>query len=466
MDSVDERDCCMTYDIGKDKLTLYIPSHDQKFIVYNGVGLTMSDAYDRYDVDHVAYTSEASHAVQRWTKHHPKGSVFILHPTHEAFPGQNKLPHVDFTKLKIAIDQCRVIKYPHEIEKIKKANEITAEAHRTILTNIASLRNEAQVEAIFTEICTSRLAKHQAYPVIAAAGANAATLHYGKNDAVLNGQQLMVLDAGCEWEMYASDVTRTFPLMESWSREAGDIYALVEEIQEACIEGVKPGARFLDLHHQAHVLMVKGLLKLGILQNGKVKEIIEAGTSLAFLPHGLGHHLGLEVHDVSDVPINSLDEVGHQPLDPALSVLLNGGMCRAPVDARSGGLEEGMVVTIEPGIYFSRYALEEIYLKSPVHSRYINKEVLENYYAVGGVRIEDDILVTKTGYENLTTAPKGLQAFEVIGEALASAAAHREVSHSGFAPQRGFPSHDPLPRAQGNTLFDSFQRAHSNPFAR
>lgn len=383
--------------------------------MYNGPGLTADEAYDRYDVDLVKYSTDVSEAVERWMMHTPNGNVFILHPTQEAFPGQNKLPRVDYTKLQIAIDQCRVIKDPHEIELIRKANDISAEAHRTVLTNVSGLQNEAQVEAIFKEICIARLAKHQAYDVIAASGENAATLHYMKNDEPLEGRQLMCLDAGCEWDLYASDVTRTFPLSGSWpTKEASEIYHLVQSMQEACIERVKPGVRFLALHYLAHEIAVKGLLKLGILHNGKPKDILEAGTSLAFFPHGLGHHLGLEVHDVSDVPINSVEAGQEEPVDPISAVLLSGEYCRAPVDTQSGGLEEGMVFTIEPGIYFSRYALEQIYLKSPIHSKYINKDVLEAYFAVGGVRIEDNILVTNKGYENLTTAPKGQEMLNLI----------------------------------------------------
>lgn len=131
-----------------------------------------------------------------------------------------------------------------------------------------------------------------------------------------------------------------------------------------------------------------------------------AGTSRAFFPHGLGHHLGLDVHDVNGVPIMRYVE--------AQSAILDTANARAPCLPDQPPLEEGMVITIEPGIYFSRYELSRAWLHSPVHSKFIDKVVLEKYWAVGGVRIEDDMLITATGSENLTTAPKGEAALEII----------------------------------------------------
>ena len=112
----------------------------------------------------------------------------------------------------------------------------------------------------------------------------------------------MCLDAGAEWQGYAADVTRTFPLSGHWpSREAEQIYDLVQRMQTKCMDVLGPGARFVDAQYLAHLVAIEGLLELGIFHNGSKKEIYEAGTSIAFFPHGLGHHMGLEVHDVSTV---------------------------------------------------------------------------------------------------------------------------------------------------------------------
>lgn len=172
-------------------------------------------------------------------------------------------------------------------------------AHKAVLTRIKKLSNEREIDAIFRGFCIAQGAKRQAYPVIAGSGPNAATLHYDANDQPLSGRQLVCLDAGAEWRCYASDVTRTFPLSGTWSPEAAHIHAVVERMQAECIERVRPGVVYSTLHLHACIVAVTELLRLDILQGGTAAEILNRGTITAFFPHGLGHHVGLEVHDVS-----------------------------------------------------------------------------------------------------------------------------------------------------------------------
>lgn len=127
----------------------------------------------------------------------------------------------------------------------------------------------------------------------------------------------MCLDAGAEWQGYAADVTRTFPLSGHWSsREAKQIYNLVQRMQTKCMGMLGPGARFVDAQCLAHLVAIEGLLELGILHNGSKKDIYEAGTSVAFFPHGLGHHMGLEVHDVSTVLTKSANSDMNDSVGP------------------------------------------------------------------------------------------------------------------------------------------------------
>ncbi|KAF2143420.1 uncharacterized protein K452DRAFT_297158 [Aplosporella prunicola CBS 121167] len=414
LSGVDEPDCHLTYDFRLDQLTLYIPEINPRKVIWNGRGSTAEEALDKYDIDKVSCSSEVQDFVGEWMATN-KGDVYILHPDQAAEPGQDKSPRVNYTKLKVAIDTERVRKDPHEIKLIKHANAVSAKAHREVLASLSRFKNEAQVEASFLDTCIAEDAKHQSYEIIAASGENAATLHYVKNDEPFGNRQLMCLDAGAEWQCYASDVTRTFPLSGKWpSEEAKNIYYLVQKMQSVCIEAIRPGVRFLDLHYMAHRIAIQGMLELGIFHNGTKQEIFDAGTSLAVFPHGLGHHLGLEVHDVSDVPLMTAENF-------ALGLpVYDSECCKAPVHPYSGALEEGMVITVEPGIYFSRYALKKLYFTDPTHSKYINKEVIAKYLPVGGVRIEDDILVTSNGYENLTTAPKGEEMLRIVNEGLNS----------------------------------------------
>lgn len=355
----------------------------------------------RYDVDSVYLNGQLLDHLEHWKASVPLSTIYILHKDHH--PVDIEFLNTDSTKLQCAIELCRVIKDSHEIACIRKANEISAVAHRAVLANIGRFKSEAQIQGIFEDACISKGAK-QAYPVIAASGENAGTLHYTKNNEPLQGRQFICLDAGGEYQCYASDVTRTFPICGSWpSHEAKNIYGIVQMMQEHCIERLKPGVKMYDLHTLAHKIAIAGLLALGILHNGTEEAIFEAGTSRGFYPHGLGHHVGLEVHDVLTLPIMRYSSQEQPEL-------------LAPCRADQPPLEEGMVVTVEPGIYFSRYELHRAYLSSPIHSKYINRKVLEQYWAVGGVRIEDDILITSSGYENLTTAPKGEAAIDVMRE--------------------------------------------------
>lgn len=298
-------------------LTLFIPRIEPKRVIWNGRGSTPAEALNKYDIDAVFFVDQIACFVQGWADHvkNRQASIYSVHPAQ--IPGYPvRGPRSDTTSLLPAMNICRMVKDDHEIKLIRKANDVSAQAHREVLANILNFTNEAQVEGLFVDVCISRQAKEQAYDPIAASGPNAGTLHYDANNEDFGHRQLMCLDAGCEYELYASDVTRTFPLSSSWpSQEAEDIYKLVERMQEACIERLAPGVRYLDLHIRAHQIAIDGLLQLGILHNGTREEIYNAGTSRAFFPHGLGHHIGLEVHDVGQAELMSIRRgkfVNHQ----------------------------------------------------------------------------------------------------------------------------------------------------------
>ncbi|KAI9852490.1 MAG: karyopherin beta [Thelocarpon superellum] len=415
MTGVDEPGCHLTYDLRTQHLQLYIPPVTPDTVIWNGPMLSLDEARRRYDVDDVSPVQCLRNDVQAWLHHNREASLYVLHPDQSPpmfeFGGRGTAlasQRVDSKQLQAAMDKARVRKSPHEIQLIRRANEITAAAHRAVLGAVGRMKNEMEIQAAFVDACISRGAKHQAYEVIAASGENASTLHYVKNDEPLRGRRLVCLDAGCEWNCYASDVTRTFPL-RGWSTEAKAIYTIVDEMQRSCVERVKPGVRLLDLHVMAHKIAIAGLLRLGLLHNGTAEEILEARTSMFFYPHGLSHHLGLECHDVYTSELLGRKEVEQCPVGPTSDQ-------HSPLAWDPQVLEESMVITVEPGIYFSRYAYEHVYAQSSTHTKYINRDVLEQYWAVGGVRIEDDILVTHDGYENLTTAPKGSEMTDLIEE--------------------------------------------------
>jgi len=232
----------------------------------------------------------------------------------------------------------------------------------------STAKNETELEAVFLKECIARNAKHQAYHSIVAAGENGATLHYVKNDAPISGQNLLLLDAGCEVDCYCSDITRTFPISGTFSTESLAIYNIVLDMQKQCIAALKEGVLWDSVHELAHKIAIDGLFDLGILKGDK-EEVWKARTSTAFLPHGLGHYLGMDTHDTGGNP-NYKDE------DPMFRYL-----------RVRGKLPAGSVITVEPGIYFCRFIIEP-FLKDPTQAQYIDEKVLEKYWSVGGVRIE------------------------------------------------------------------------------
>ncbi|KAG9680662.1 putative Xaa-Pro aminopeptidase, partial [Aureobasidium melanogenum] len=428
-----EPDCFLTYDIASDKLILWLAPIDPRKVVWTGRGSTVHEALEKYDIDEARFAPSLEHFVKKWASNNA-GSIYLLHPDNAL--AKDYPDRIDSEHLRPAMDACRVVKDSHEISLVRKANEISALAHEQVLRKLRSFKNEAQVEAEILDVCIAHGAKHQAYEIIAGSGPNAAILHYVKNNEDFGDRQLMCLDAGAEWHGYAADVTRTFPLSGNWpSKEAKQIYDLVQRMQTKCMDMLGPGKRFVDAQYVAHLVAIEGLLELGIFHNGSKKDIYEAGTSVAFFPHGLGHHMGLEVHDVSTVLTKSTEmdandqvipEITQHLLDVrnntelgSLSTNIAPAVWNSLLSGTSApGLRPGMIITCEPGIYFNREALETVFLPSPVHSRFINKPVLERFMAVGGVRIEDDLLITEDGWENLTTAAKGEAALKIIrGEA-------------------------------------------------
>ncbi|GAB1738977.1 hypothetical protein NU219Hw_g3745t1 [Hortaea werneckii] len=453
-----EPGCVVVYDIKHDKLTLWLPAIDQSRVVWTGRGSTVEEALDRYDIDDAHYLGKDTFPLARCLD--DDEDVYLPDEHHVlpiTMPRALKHP-VRQNRLKHAMDACRVIKDDHEIDLIRRANQISSEAHTAVFKSLHGFTNEAQVEATYMAHCIASHAKEQAYAPIAGSGPNGAILHYGANTADFDGAETLVLDAGCEVSCYASDVTRTVPINPShpgtWpSPESEQIYALVEKIQEACIAQLRPGKAFIEIAALSRRMTLEGLLKLGILK-GDVEEIEKRGTVSGFFPHGLGHHVGLDVHDVSPVPhppvipsaaippadYRDKDErkaedeceaenewkddesfPRHAVPDPVPSLLSSWSFHTSPPLSyhpyeSTSLLRPGMVVTIEPGIYFNRFLLETLFLSDPAHSRFIDQDVLDRYWKVGGVRIEDDILITRDGYENLTPAPKGREMLGIIRE--------------------------------------------------
>jgi Xaa-Pro aminopeptidase len=272
--------------------------------------------------------------------------------------------------------ELRLFKTPPELERMRKAAALARAGHVAAMRAARPGLHEYELEALLEHEFRKAGSTGPAYASIVAGGANACILHYVENSELLRDGQLLLIDAGAEWEYYASDVTRTFPVNGRFSPEQRALYELVLEAQQAAIAHVRPGVSFVSVHERALRVLVEGFVRLGLLA-GKPEELIAAEAYRRFYMHRTSHWLGLDVHD-----------------------------CGAyVVDGASRTLEPGMVLTVEPGCYVA-----EDDDSVPARWRGI------------GIRIEDDLLLTPAGNEVLTAAiPKSVAEVEAAcqGRALA-----------------------------------------------
>jgi len=276
---------------------------------------------------------------------------------------------LEFVALDHYLHDMRLYKSRAEIKTMRTSSKIAAQAHKRIMGYCEPGVMEWQMEAEFVHECASKGARFQAYVPIFGGGNNGCVLHYIENTDELQSGDLVLIDAGCEYEYYASDITRTIPVNGRFSKEQKALYEVVLASQEAAIEQVKPGNSWNAPQEVIVKIITQGLVDLGILK-GDVDKLIESEAYKPFYMHRSGHWLGIDVHDVGDYKI----------------------------DGEWRQLEPGMVLTIEPGIYIPKGT----------------KKVAKKWQGIG-IRIEDDILVTKTGNDVLTKdAPKSVEDIEAI----------------------------------------------------
>lgn len=402
-------DSAIVYDTKIDRSTLFIPAVDPDEVIWSGLPMMREEALKAHDVDDVQTMDKLENHLAQLADR----PIYAIADQASPNPFHNRiLRRVNYEALKTAIEECRVVKTPYEIALIKHANAISAIAHRGVMKAAEHATNECELEALFVQRCAHHGARNQAYSAIIASGTDAATLHYVRNDKALLTADVgpmqqkqegkgpsdplnLLIDAGAEFRCYASDVTRTFPLNGKFSKESREIYALVLKAQKACAKILKPDIEWEKCHQLAHRVVIEGLLALGILKGGNVDELIESRISTAFLPHGLGHYMGMNTHD-------SGGHANYADTDPMFKYL-----------RVRGKVPKGAVITIEPGCYFCRFIIEPR-LKTDAGKKYIDADVLERYWSVGGVRIEDDYLVSDGGCENLTQLPSEIEEIEAL----------------------------------------------------
>jgi Xaa-Pro aminopeptidase len=262
----------------------------------------------------------------------------------------------EFISLNHFLHDMRLYKSKLEIKLMRKAAKISSKAHERAMRSCKPGMHEYQIEAELMHEFIRNGARASAYPSIVGSGANSCILHYTENQDEINDGDLLLIDAGAEYQGYASDVTRTFPASGRFSKAQRQAYDLVLAAQLAAIEEVKPGNHWNDPHDAAVKVLTEGMVALGILK-GDPKKLIKDKGYIKYYMHRTGHWIGMDVHDVGDYKL----------------------------DGEWRMLEPGMVMTVEPGLYM------------PAGSPGLSKK----WWNIG-IRIEDDVLVTKGGYEVLS----------------------------------------------------------------
>uniref|UniRef100_A0A8C6CMD4 Xaa-Pro dipeptidase n=1 Tax=Moschus moschiferus TaxID=68415 RepID=A0A8C6CMD4_MOSMO len=359
---VTEPGCYGVIDVDTGTSTLFVPRLPPSHATWMGKIHSKEHFKEKYAVDDVQYTDEIA-------------SVLT-----------SRSPSVLLTLRGVNTDSgsiCREASF----EGISKFNVNNTILHPEI------------VECLFEHFCYSRGGmRHSSYTCICGSGENSAVLHYGHagapNDKTIQDGDMCVFDMGGEYYCFASDITCSFPANGKFTPDQKAIYEAVLRSCRAVMSAMKPGVWWPDMHRLADRIHLEELTRIGLL-TGSVDAMVQVHLGAVFMPHGLGHLLGLDVHDVGGYPegVDRIDEPGLQRLRTARH------------------LEPRMVLTVEPGIYFIDHLLDEA-LADPARACFFNREVLQRFRGFGGVRIEEDVVVTDTGMELLTCVPRTVEEVE------------------------------------------------------
>ncbi len=366
-----EEDCSvlvLSKQNGISKSYLFLKDNDKLTTLWLGKSLGVKKAKKTIDVDKVYDIKKYKKRLEKLLVDH--NNLYIEQFTNSTYyeDAKNialslsnnraiKQSPRNFLDIATHIETLRLIKDKDEIKVIKKAIDITKKAHHKAMKNISKCSYEYQVQAIYNNTFIKNKAFSDAYSTIVAGGDRANVLHYINNNKKLDKNDLVLIDAGCEYKMYASDITRTFPVNGKFSEAQKDVYNKILDAQKKIIAMIKPGIKRLELQKLSEKLLCTALIELGVL-NGSLEYNLKEKTFKKYYPHGIGHWMGLDVHDQAPYFEDDFSDII---------------------------LKEGMVLTIEPGLYLKKS----------------DKNIPKQYRGIG-IRIEDDILVTKDAYENLS----------------------------------------------------------------
>ena len=356
-----EDNSCLVFIKGRKKVNIFLFVHkkDKTQELWNGERLGAAAARKRFLVDKVYEYEKFATKLKEFVN--GKKTLyydFSLDSSKVKILKKHSKVIQSFENISTLVEKMRLIKSNAEIALIKKAIVITKEAHHKAMRLASSLNYEYQLQAEIEYEFKKNGAYSDAYTSIVACGNSANTLHYIDNNKKLVKNELILIDAGCEYKYYASDVTRTIPSSGRYTKAQKELYNMVLDVQLQIIKMIKPGVKRSSLQAKAVELLSLGMIELGILK-GSLKKIIKRELYKQYYPHGIGHWMGIDVHDEAPYKYENGKEIP---------------------------LKAGMVLTIEPGIYIDKN----------------DKSVPKKFRGIG-IRIEDDILITKKSCENLSS---------------------------------------------------------------
>lgn len=371
------------------KFILFVEPKIREAELWTGTRVGQEDAKSIYSADEAYTIDKAEEIIPQLLKnkqaiYYPMGEDFELDKkiitwlklannkiTKKARAQGEKITCVPSSlhNISLLINELRLFKSDQEINKIRKAAEISCQGHLQLMRSCKPGLYEYQLEAVFMGYCMQQGCRAFAYPTIVASGKNSCVLHYIQNNKILEARELVVIDAGAEYQYYASDITRTIPVGGKFNEWQKIIYNLVLQAQLAGLKDIKPGNLFAKVQETVVNTLVTGLVHYGLL-SGDIESLIKEKAYNKFYMHNVSHWLGLDVHDVGDY----YQSGEHRCFEP------------------------GMVLTLEPGLYIAA-----------------DDSTVEEKWRGIGVRIEDMVLVTEQGYEVLTNdLPKTVEEIEQI----------------------------------------------------
>lgn len=390
---VNEPNFHLLLDLQKQEYHLFAPKRDAQYAVWHGRVKSKEQYQEEYNPDHLHYDSKFPQVLKELDPE----TIYCLDEEQAEFLEEfDRQTPIDLDVLPEAITHCRVFKTDWELDQMREAARVNNIAHTEVLKALQPGMYEYELKAVFDYHQIKNGLMQDAYNGIFASGSNSAILHYVENDRQIKDGDLFLIDAGFEHKGYASDFTRTYPANGSFTADQAAVYEAVLEAQKQVIDMIEPEVKMELLHLEAARTMMQGLKDANIV-TGSIDDLMENDIFALFFPHGLGHFLGLDTHDVGGYP-KGVDKIER----PGLKYLR---MRRS--------LQPGMVITIEPGLYMVpallKPALEDVNIAA-----FLNKGKIESLYDFGGVRIEDNIIVTEDGYENLTDVPKERDEIEKV----------------------------------------------------